>query len=57
MKIVEILRMPCVLNNTHESVYQAYHILERVKSMLLRGDSNETILEEIDFMEKYDTKN
>lgn len=34
-------------NGAHESVLRAYHILEKVKAMLGRGDSQETILDVI----------
>jgi len=48
----KIKQFPTVLNNTHESVYKSYQILEAVKTMLLRGDSKETILEAISFLEE-----
>jgi hypothetical protein len=36
---------------SHESVLRAYQILEYTKTMLERGDSNETILEVIQHLE------
>jgi len=48
----KINSFPTLLNNTHESVYKSYQILEAVKTMLKRGDSKETILETILFLEE-----
>ena len=42
--ISEIKKMPTVINNTHESVYKSFNILNLVIDMLERGDSPETIL-------------
>ena len=56
MRIQEILDMPTVLNNTHESSYRVYHALERVKSLLEHGVPNDVILELIEEMDsKYGT--
>lgn len=35
--------VPTVVENTHESVFRAFHILREVERMLERGDSTETI--------------
>lgn len=43
---------PTVVDNNHESIYRSYQILERVKVMLNRGDSRETIVEMISFLEQ-----
>lgn len=51
MRIKQIRELPTVIDNTHESVLRAYQILEKVKVMLERGDSPDTVLELIDFME------
>lgn len=41
--IDQIKRMPEVIDNNHESLYKCYSILERVKIMIEREDSLETI--------------
>jgi len=51
MKIDEIKKMSTVHVNNHESIYKAYQTLQKVKEMLVRGDSKETILEIIEFIE------
>jgi hypothetical protein len=51
MKIQDIRWMPTVIDNRHESLYRSYHLLEKVKEMITRGDSKETILEAIALME------
>lgn len=43
--------MPTIVGNSHESVVQSYQILQKVKLMLNRGDSNETIVETIQYIE------
>jgi len=48
--------MPTVIGNTHESVLRAYQILEKVKVMLERGDSKETIIETIKYLEQNETE-
>lgn len=50
MKIKEIIEMPTVVDNVHESVFRAYHTLYYVKTMVERGDSKETIIDFIDFI-------
>ena len=39
----DILDLPTLIGNTHESVYRSYHILLYVLEMINRGDSKETI--------------
>ena len=51
MKLEQIVWLPVVVDNNHESIYRSYQILEKVKEMLARGDSKETIMEAIEFME------
>jgi hypothetical protein len=43
MELKEILNMPSIVNNIHESTYRSYHILNKVLEMVKRGDSKETI--------------
>jgi len=56
MELKQIKSMPTVRDNVHESVYRSYQILEKVKEMLSRGDSKETIIETIKYLEE-DEKN
>jgi capsular polysaccharide biosynthesis protein len=56
MEIKQIKSMPTVIGNTHESVLRAYQILEKVKQMLERGDSKETIIETIKYLEQNETE-
>ena len=56
MDIKEIIKMPKVMNNVHESSYRTWGILEYVEQMVSRGDSKETILEIIKFMKYYPEK-
>jgi capsular polysaccharide biosynthesis protein len=56
MEIKQIKSMPTLIGNTHESVYRSYQILEKVKQMLERGDSKETISETIKYLEKNETE-
>lgn len=51
MKIAEILKLPVVIDNIHESVYRVYHILEKVKEYLSMGYDKDIILNLIDEME------
>ena len=51
--IDEILSFPTIINNNHQSLYRAYHILDYVLEMVKRGDSKETILETAQFMSEY----
>jgi len=49
MSIIKtIQKYPEVIDNNHESIYKAYHILELTKVMLRRRDSIESILMIID---------
>lgn len=57
MELKQIAKMPTVIDNKHESIYQSYQILEKVIEMLQRNDSNETILETIKLLKDYDTEN
>ena len=50
MNIQEILKKPDVINNTHESCYRTYSILDAVIEMLNRGDSKETIFDMINYL-------
>ena len=45
MTLSDIQKMPTVIDNTHESCFQCYHILNAVLEMVKRGDSKETIKE------------
>ncbi len=47
MELIEILGMPTVIDNTHESCFRSYHVLIHVMTMMERGDSKETILDTI----------
>ena len=53
MNLDKIIEMPTIYNNTHESIYRVFHVLEYVLDMVDRGDSKETILEVADFLKKY----
>jgi len=53
MEISEIIKMPTVIDNKHESVLRSYHILIYVLKMIHRGDSKETILEVAQFLRDY----
>ena len=48
MNIEEIKKLPTVYENISESIFKSFHVLEKVKTMLQRNDSKETILEMID---------
>jgi hypothetical protein len=50
MKMNEILQMPTVVDNVHESIFRSYHILGYVVKLINRQDSKETILEIVDFL-------
>ncbi len=57
MNIIEISKMPTVITEiqgkgVHESTLKAYQILQKVKEMVKRGDSKETILEIIETCEQ-----
>lgn len=49
MKIDEIKKLPTLIGNSHESLLKSYQILEKVKEMIKRKDSLETIEEIINF--------
>jgi len=51
MENEQIRDMPILIDNSHESVLRAYQILEKVKEMIKRKDSLETISEIIKFCE------
>ncbi len=51
MKINEIAHMPTVIDNTHESVYRSYQLLQKVKELLADGTPNGVILEMIELAE------
>ncbi len=54
LPIKEIEKFPTVINNIHESTaYQSYHVLQHVETMLMRGDSKETILGFINHFKVY----
>lgn len=50
MTLKDIIKMPTVVDNNHESVYRSYHILLKVIEMVERNDSKETIIEIADFL-------
>jgi rhodanese-related sulfurtransferase len=47
MKIHEIKEQATVYKDISESTYRSYHALAKVKEMLMRGDSIETVLDTI----------
>lgn len=56
MNIQEIKTFPTLYvdrhgNSCHESLLRGFQILEGVKEMLKRGDSNQTILETIEYLQ------
>jgi hypothetical protein len=51
MTIEDIKNTQTVYKNVHESLYRSYQTLEKVKVMLNRKDSVETILEVIEHIE------
>lgn len=60
MTLKQIFEMPQVMDSAqkvHESVFRSYHILDKVMEMVIRGDSKETIIEVVNFLnqiEKYE---
>lgn len=50
------IEFPTIINNVHESCFRSYQILEKVKIMLNRDDSKETIMETIEMMETKNAK-
>jgi len=49
-ELKNIQKMTTVINNTHESCYKCYHILDYVLQMVRRGDSKETIAEVVELL-------
>ena len=56
MIISEIKKMPIVVDRNHESILQAFQILQLVKEMLKRGDSQETISMVIEHIQEREPK-
>ena len=54
MRLIEILEQPTVLDNKHESLYRCYHVLNYISTMVVRGDSKETILEVIGLLRGFE---
>lgn len=57
MKIEEIIKMPTTYidkngRDCHESLLRSYQLLDKVKEMLKRGDSQDTILEVVEYIER-----
>ncbi len=50
MTLSETKQLPEVYQNIHQSIYKSHHVLKLVKDMLMRGDSSETILLVIEFL-------
>jgi len=50
-ELEHIKYMPTIKGGLHESIFKSYNTLTHVKKMLKRGDSNECILEIIEFLE------
>lgn len=50
-KFRQIQKMPVVHNNTHESIYRSFNILELTKDYLARGVPPIVMLQIIDFLE------
>lgn len=53
--IYHLSKMNETIGNVHESVYKSYNVLKHVERMLKRGDSNETILELIQYTYRHKT--
>lgn len=53
--LIEISKYPTVHERVHESIFRSYHILNKVKEMISRGDSQQTISEAIELMESSDS--
>jgi hypothetical protein len=56
MELQYIKSKPQTHNNTHESIYRSYSVLDYVLKMVERGDSKETIIEIATFLMKDDTE-
>lgn len=54
MDILTIKNFPTTLENMHESVFRSFQTLQKVKEMLARDDSRESILEVISVIESHD---
>ena len=50
MTLSEIQLMPTVIDNTHESCFRSYQILDKVIELISRGDSKQTILDIIEHL-------
>jgi hypothetical protein len=55
-EIKEIISLPTVIDNNHESLYRSYHTLRYIMIMVNRGDSAETINEMFEFLQKANFK-
>lgn len=51
MQIYEIKKFPTSINNTHESCYRYFHVVEKAKEYLSRGVPADVLLELIVEME------
>ena len=49
----EIQMKPTCLENIHESCFRSYSILDQVLIMVQRGDTKETIMEVVEFLNEY----
>ena len=49
----EIQLKPTYLENIHESCFRSYSILNKVLEMVERGDSKESIIEVVEFLNEY----
>lgn len=54
MKYREIAEQSTIIDNTHESLFRVYHILEEAKKLLEMGASNEVVLHIINNLESFD---
>lgn len=50
MDLKDIIECRTVIDNNHESLYRAYHVLYKVLAMVERGDSKQTINEVATFL-------
>jgi len=46
----QIQKFQKIHENIHESIFQSYHILDKVLQMVDRGDSKETIFEVVELL-------
>lgn len=49
-KIEKIQQLPTFIDNTHESCFRSYHVLNLTLEMIERGDSKETIFDMVEFL-------